>query len=222
MAACLALWAVASPPARADVTCSARHPRASLVLFHPGGFGGLSAAWLRVACRDFARLGFRAVSVEYPLGNYRRAVAFARRAVRRGSFAVGWSAGGTLAAQVALEHRVRGAAIVSAPVDFTAYGTIGDWLALGVAPAQRVSLSPLFEPAPDPVPMLAMYSRGDRVVTYAQGLRFARRVHAMFRPIAGCHLCSLLRGHTDTARIASWISARIQRRAGTRVTVTRP
>ena len=208
------------------MTCAARHPRADLVLFHPGGFGGLSAQWLYGACRDFARLGFRAVSVEYPLGNYRRAVTFARRRVRRSWFAVGWSAGGTLAAQVALEHRVRGAAIVSAPVDFTLYGTVAGWQALGVAPARRVALSPAFEPAPNPVPMLAMYSREDRVVTYAQGVRFARRVHATFQPLAGCHLCSLFHGNADTTRIAAWLSRQLilqrTRPAGASVTVTRP
>jgi len=176
----------------------------TVVLFHPGGFANWSSTSLTDQCRVLSRAGYRAISVDYPLGNYRSAVAYARRVVTRRALAVGWSSGGTLVAQLAIEGRIRGAVVVSAPTDFMKWGTAESWAALGVAPTERAGLSPVNEAVRHRVPVLALYSREDKEIHYSQGVRFANRVHAKLLRVHGCHLCSMFSGE-DLPVIVRWL-----------------
>src|SRR5947209_2411427 len=70
--------------ARADVTCSpSTEPNATVLLIHGGGFVSGSAGLMMPECRAFAAIGYRAVSLDYPIANLGGARAYVFAAARR-------------------------------------------------------------------------------------------------------------------------------------------
>lgn len=91
-------------PSRADEYCqSGPWPVASVLLIHGGAWSMGSAAMERDLCAALARMGFRARSLEYPLGTVPGSIAYAEEAAKqeaargRPVYAAGYSAGGSVA-----------------------------------------------------------------------------------------------------------------------------
>ena len=118
------------PNARAaDIAFAAdnHHPKATVLVLRPG-------AWILGTvdnavpdCRYFAARGYDAVAVDYPFTYFAslaaaRSAAAAARAKRLPVYAFGYSAGGNLAAMLAVQGNVTAAVDVAGPVNMV------DWL----------------------------------------------------------------------------------------------
>ncbi len=84
------------------------------MLVHGGGFLAGSAENYRHDCQSFARQGFYAVAVEYPLGSYQSGFRALRRRIPRAAMVVGGSAGGAYALHLTTIGAVR-CAVANAP-----------------------------------------------------------------------------------------------------------
>jgi acetyl esterase/lipase len=177
--------------ARADVTCSpSTEPRATVLLIHGGGFLSGSAGLMMPECRAFAAIGYRAVSLDYPIANLAGARAYVFAAARRyrshgRTYAVGSSAGGTLAALLALEGRVDGAVAAGPLVDLLREPSPRSILTRRfcrtlrrVARAyMRKQLSPVYATPHGMSPLVLVQDPHDPVVDFGQTAAFASRYH---------------------------------------------
>jgi acetyl esterase/lipase len=167
-----------------DVVCApAAPPRASVLYFHPGGFvqGEAADPGNVEVCNEFAARGYLTRVVEYPLDDLPGAVGAARAAARehRPDFAVGASAGGTLAALLAVEGRVDGAVTWAAPTDLLTWQQDpAQKRELGASRRDRADASPYRHVTPRAAPILVMHDPADSVVPFEQATRFAKRAHS--------------------------------------------
>lgn len=182
LAVVLTTLAVAAP-ASADEYCqNAAQPIASVLVIHGGGWKGGSAAMGRDVCSPLARMGYRVRSLEYPLGTVPGAMAYADEAAkeeaRRGRpvYAMGVSAGGSMAEYLAVKSRIDGAVAVAPLSDFVDWRppTPGFWGSLGMTPELRRHFSP-YHNIEVPAPLRIVHSPQDEVVPYEQSVRMVRR-----------------------------------------------
>jgi acetyl esterase/lipase len=205
----------AAPPAHAgDVVCEPSGPsRGTILYFHPGGFiqGKASDPFNRAWCQEFAARGYRTRVVDYPLFDIPGAVRAARAAAAREPgprYAVGDSSGGTLAALLAVQRRVDGAATFGAVTDLLAWPRDrGEWRKHHATRAQRIAASPARQPGRTASPLLLMHDPDDEVVPFRHSRRLAYRA-------AGARLVRVnaqYANHTwrpaHRARIADWLDA---------------
>src|SRR4051812_7859050 len=164
----------------ADVVCTPEAaPLATLLYFHPGGFvqGQAADPGNVEVCNEFAARGYLMRVVEYPLNDIPGAARAARAAARdhRADFAVGGSTGGTLAALLAVEGRVDGAATFAAPTDLLTWPRDPEARRkLGASRRERAAASP-YHRIRHAAPILLMHDPGDTVVPFDQATRFVRR-----------------------------------------------
>jgi acetyl esterase/lipase len=226
--AILVLFACAARPAsgadKPDVWCAASEGvRGGVILLHAGAFSIDVAPWqLREMCEPWVREGFDAVAVRYPLRDYAGAVRASRRAARamrghvrpRPVIAFGESAGGTLAALLAVRGEVGAAAVVAAPTNLVAWrrGDREYWHGvMGMSLAQRRRGSPIFGIRRRP-PVLLLHSPDDVVVPIAQSVSFAARLPcARLARLSGPHL----EDASATPRAVRW-TRRVARRSAPR------
>lgn len=219
--------AVLAPSTRhADVAFRARRPRGLVLVLHAGGFvWGSARSSATLACR-ISHWGYDTLSVDYPPGDYRGAARYARaraRAAKRRHlrvFAVGESAGGALAVDLAAHGLLRGAVAVAAPTDLVRWhGVTGPgfataatyWHRIRLSASARARWSPLREMTGVSTPLLLAHSRGDRIVPYSQSARLHSKAPSSV-------LCALSAGHmVDRSWIASarrWLAFLTTRRSG--------
>lgn len=168
-------------------------PKATVLLFHQGGWVMGSASMLKDECEAFARRGFEALSVAYPLHDYFGSLRAAERAVRwrrgRRVYAVGWSAGGNLSAMLAVRGQIAGAVAVAAPTNLLKWQDDSYWHDLvPLDRYQRRLASPIYRYRRSDSRLLLLHSPGDTVVPYAQSVALARRTGAKLTPLTGDHL----------------------------------
>ena len=176
------------------------HPKGTVLIFHAGGFVYGNARSGETHCQDFVDAGYDAVSVDYPTYDYPGAVRYSRRAARgarkRGlpTYAVGWSAGGNLAAMLAALREVNAAVAISAPSNLVSWNGKNwhyyrDMIKLPTWEARRRA-SPYFRYRPGrSCPLLLMHGRPpDRIVHYWQSVRFARKDHLKLITLKHGHL----------------------------------
>lgn len=174
----------------------------TVLVFHGGGFLYGVPALEEPFARRLQRRGFEVRSVGYPLGDVERALRYARRTARearragRRVYAVGESAGGSIAVHLAERRLVDRAVAVAAPTDFARWnpprldpaqrGSI--WRRLGLSLRERARLSP--RPSPRSAPLRLFHSRADTVVPYRQSLRYVASSGgtATIRRLRGEHL----------------------------------
>jgi acetyl esterase/lipase len=174
---------LASAAQAADVICKPDGAaRATVLYFHPGGFldGSASDPANLVVCRELAARGFRARVVDYPLRDLPGAVRAANAAAagqRSRVYALGDSAGGTLAALLAVRGRVDGAAAFAGPSDLLTWpAEAGWWGRFGATRAERRAASPYRRVTGRSVPLLLMHDPRDIVVPFGQSERLARKL----------------------------------------------
>lgn len=169
--------------ASADEYCQERtQPVASVLVIHGGAWMGGSAADGRDVCSPLAAMGYRVRSLEYPLwtvpGSIRYAHDAAREEAARGRpvYAVGISAGGTIAEYLALASDVDGAVAIAPLSDFVNWRppTPGFWGKLGMTPAMRYRFSP-YNNVRRPAPLRIIHSPQDHMVPYEQSVRMVGR-----------------------------------------------
>lgn len=191
VAAAVVAMVVGAAASRADVVTHARgRPRATVLMLHPGAYLFGDARVEQPFADRFAAAGFRVVALDYPLGNVPAAERYAARAVRRyrAAFAVGQSAGGTLAAYLDVRGLVRAAVDVSGPTDFLTFPELwrGWWREIGLRTvAARRAASPATLCCRRQAPLMEAYSPQDRVVPYSQARRLE---HARLVVLHGDHL----------------------------------
>jgi acetyl esterase/lipase len=209
-----------TPNARAaDITFAAenQHPKGTVLVLRAG-------AWILGTvdnavpdCRYFAARGYDAVAVDYPY-KYFASLAAARsdaataRAKRLPVYAFGYSAGGNLAAMLAVRGDVTAAVDVAGPVNMV------DWLmaqerACPIYPAclglvsvhARRRASPYFRySARLARPLLLMHSHADEVVPYAESRALAHKGGYRLMTLRGKHLTDA----TARRRGLQWLNAR--------------
>ena len=209
-----------APNARAaDITFAAsnHHPKATVLVLRAG-------AWILGTvdnavpdCRYFAARGYDAVAVDYPFTYFAslaaaRSDAAAARAKRLPVYAFGYSAGGNLAAMLAVQGDVTAAVDVAGPVNMVdwlmaqerAYPAYPACLGLVSVHARRRA-SPYFRyNARHAHPLLLMHSRADEVVPYAESRALARRGGYRLTTLRGKHLAD----QTARRRGLQWLNAR--------------
>ena len=212
-----------STPAATDTTAAApvipsAEKRPILLMFHSGGFLFGSPDSLAEAEEVAEDHGFAPVPIAYPLGDLSAAVGAARDAAGstgrggRAIFAYGESAGGTLAALLAAEGRVKAAATYSQLTDIPVFfddldpgaqAFIGatDRQLREFSPASRQGLAPVF--AMVPVNDDALQNRATE-----RWDRREARVHAVSVP--GGHLGRDAPGvyRSNMERALRWLSRR--------------
>jgi dipeptidyl aminopeptidase/acylaminoacyl peptidase len=165
-----------------------------------------NAAMMESECKAFARHGFEALSVEYPLKDYFGSLRVAERAAawrrRQPVYAVGWSAGGNLAAMLAARGEVTGAVAVAAPTNLLTWQDDSYWHDLvPLTRRQRREASPVYCYRRSRTRLLLMHSRDDTVVPYRQSVDLARRAHARLVALSGDHLAD----HSALRRSIRWV-----------------
>jgi acetyl esterase/lipase len=208
------------PDARAaDIAFAAdnHHPKGTVLVLRAG-------AWILGTvdnavpdCRYFAARSYDAVAVDYPFTYFAslaaaRSTAAAARSKRLPVYAFGYSAGGNLAAMLAVQGNVTAAVDIAGPVNMV------DWLmaqeranpmyptCLGLASIHaRRRASPYFRyNARLAHPLLLMHSRADEVVPYAESRALARRGGYRLMTLRGKHLAD----QTARRRGLQWLNAR--------------
>ena len=185
MAIAAAMLVACTHAAASDYTCQPSGPPKGTVLAFPAGAFYLPDP-VRAAqlCRYYAAAGYVGVAGNYPLLDVGAAVRYgrdlARRSRRNGAplFAVGESAGGTIALDLAVAGEVDAAVAVAAPSNLLTWspGNSAYWHgALHIDRSARRQLSPYYRPMRRPSPMLLFHSPEDSAVPYSQSRAFARR-----------------------------------------------
>jgi dipeptidyl aminopeptidase/acylaminoacyl peptidase len=190
-----------SPRRSSDLVCRPPSvPRATLLLFHPGGFVAGTAREFRRECELFAHRGYLAVSVEYshkfvPAVHdaMSRAHAFGAAAhrARRPIFAYGVSAGGSFAAMLAARGEVDAGFSFAGVYDIAAWASTPSYIrSMGTTRAELVRLSPLNLPLTRPAPLLIAHNPHDIVAPYKPAVRMAHRsrrfrLQTVRRPVNG-------------------------------------
>jgi acetyl esterase/lipase len=219
-----------SPPARgavqpewlrSDVTCSSdATPRGTILYLHAGGFMLVpSLDGAQQICAEWAARGYAVDVVAYPLADPAGAevavVQDAATAAVRPVFAIGESAGGTLAEWLAVHGDVAGAVSVSGISDLTTWGPDAFWDFIENTMAQRAAASPLEAVASvtSPAPLLLFASPDDTSVIASQqsqllytALQTACGACVTLTPLTGDHLLDL--SWKDPA--AAWMDALVQ------------
>ena len=188
-------------------------PKATVLLFHQGGWVMGSAWMLKDECEAFARRGFEALSVAYPLHDYFGSLRAAERAVRwrrgRRVYAIGWSAGGNLSAMLAVRGQIAGAVAVAAPTNLLTWADDSYWHDLvPLTRHERRLASPIYRYRPSDSRMLLLHSPDDTVVPYAQSVALAKRTGAKLVPLTGDHLDD----HSALRRSLRWVGREVARR----------
>jgi dienelactone hydrolase len=185
-----------------------RAPLATVIVIQSSGFV-LPAVDEPRECHAFARRGFRASELTVPVRDLPGAVRAAQVAARRGGsfgrrvYAFGLSAGGTLAALLAVEGQVDGAVAVAAPTNLLDWAPGGAaarerwrnaaayWREVGATRPERRAASPVHQVTRRAAPLLLLHSREDEIVPFAQA-RALQREHplARLRRLRGHHLQS--------------------------------
>ena len=200
----LALALLFPAQASADEYCQLRpKPIASVLIVHAGGWRGGSAASTLDLCLELSVLGYRARSVEYPLGTipgsieYTGAAAAQEARSGRPVYALGTSAGGTIAEYLAVRGQVDGALAIAPVSDLLAFPGLrpGWWEGLGMTPELRRRWSPYYN-IERPVPLRIVHSRQDEVVPHEQSMRMAAKCGAP------CELVTLEYGGSHAASLA--------------------
>jgi hypothetical protein len=189
-------------PHPADLTCPpVGRVRATVLLFHPGGFIGGAGKDMVRECQTFARHGYLAVSIDYShkLGAAMREATSRARRLRRSAhrahrpiFAFGFSAGGTFAATLAARGEVDAAYAYAGIYDIAAWvhGSPPYIKKMGSTPAEVARLSPVNAPLRKPSLLLIDHNTHDIVAPYRAARRMARRsrsfvLHTRRRPTNG-------------------------------------
>lgn len=213
----------APEPTDGEPTAAEEDRKPVVLLIHGGSWlrGGPPA--MDIPGRMAREMGFRAVQVEYPLGDLLAANQTVRRIAanwrERGHQVVtlGESAGGQIAALLAAEGRVD-YAVANAPVsNLLTWWEGGDEEAfwegeLDADEALRRRMSPLFQPHRNPV--LVLHSRKDPVVKAARSIAYDRKFpQVTLRWVGGCHIldCNLERGyhyHRNNRIGLAWLAQR--------------
>jgi len=174
---------VFTAPASADEYCQdTAHPVASVLVIHGGGWYGGSAAYGRGVCSPLAAMGYRVRLLEYPLRTVPGSIQYARDAAeeeaRRGRpvYAMGVSAGGSIAEYLAVKPYIDGAVAVAPLSDFVNWRppSAGFWDGLGMTPSMRYHYSP-YNNFDAPAPLRIIHSHDDQLVPYEQSVRMASR-----------------------------------------------
>lgn len=198
--------------ASADRYCQvSSRPLASVLVIHGGAWYGGSASSSADLCSEAAALGYRARSLEYPLRSvggsieYAQAAASEERRLGRPLYAVGTSAGGTIAAYLAVRGRVDGALAVAPLSDMVDWREpwAGFWDGLGMTPELRRRWSPCHNVGRS-APLQIVHSRQDEVVPYEQSVRMVRRCGAP------CDLVTLAQGGGHTMSVVWQLPAALR------------
>lgn len=182
---CLVPPPAASAAYQGDLFCRpAGKPLATVLLLHGGGFWFGSPEQLGRTCRLLASRGFRAVSLQLPLGDLSgqfetvtRRVRLERKRSASRLFTYGESAGGALALYPAARGWVDGA-FAWAPVtqlDPDGCAICRFDLLTGSSPQQRARYSPLRWVSRRSSAALVIHGSADTTVPLAQNMRLARR-----------------------------------------------
>ena len=214
LCACAIAWSAHAAHA-GDVVCRPDGPaRATVLYFYAGGFvtGQASDPANVGLCHEFAARGYRTRVVEYPLADLPGAVRAARAAARRHrtpTYAVGGSAGGTLAALLAVEGAVEGGVTWAAPTDLLTWPPDrAGRRELRATRRERIAASPYHQVTPRAVPLLLMHDPRDRVVAFDHATRLAERAPtARVRRVRGDYMRHTWRP-ADRQRILDWLDAR--------------
>lgn len=206
--------------ASADQYCQLRgRPVASVLVIHGGAWYGGFAGASSDLCAELAALGYRARSLEYPLrrasASFEYALAAAAQEARRGRpvYAVGTSAGGTIAEYLAVRRQVDGALAVAPLSNLVEWRGLrpGFWEGLGMTLELRRRWSP-YHNLGRSVPLQIIHSRHDEVVPYEQSVQMVRRCGSPCDLITlrhgGGHVLSLV---WQTPAAVRWFLARARR-----------
>jgi acetyl esterase/lipase len=157
------------------------HPRPVLLLLHGGAFLYGSPSMMRLAARRASAEGFKAVAVDYRLGDLSAAIADSVRVARRYGrnrpvYAYGESAGGTLAGLLAERGLVKAAVAYAPASDLTHFTTAYARSVLAKLGASRRELA-LASPAlhRSRMSILALVPARDEIIPPGQTAAWARR-----------------------------------------------
>jgi hypothetical protein len=174
-------------PSDHDLVCAPKsRPKATVMLFHPGGFISGRATDFTRECHFFATHRYLAVSISYPrqLGpaiheaeSRARSLGVPAHKAHRPVFAYGLSAGGTFAATLAARGDVDAAFSYAGIYDIAMWTRANpSYLrSLEVTRAQLIRLSPVNLKLTHPSPLLIAHNPHDIVAPYTAALRMARR-----------------------------------------------
>ena len=220
VALALALPFLVPPAARADRYCQLRaRPVASVLILHAGAWTGGSAGQTGDLCVELALQGYRARSLDYPLGTVPGSIEYARAAAaeeaRSGGpvYALGVSAGGTIAEYLAVRGYLDGAVAVAPVSDLVDWPGLGPgyWEGLGMTVPMRHRWSP-YENIRRPSRLEIIHSTRDEAVPYEQSTRMVRRCGS------ACELVTLQYGGPHPMSLAwagpaslRWFLARVAR-----------
>jgi acetyl esterase/lipase len=198
----LALIAPARAAASDLVVPADGQERGVIVFIHGGGWATGSAASELANAKAFARSGWRGVSVDYPLLDIDAAYRSIERsalALRKPSeplFAVGSSAGGTMAEWLAARGLVDAAIGVDGPADLTTWRAVQLGGPLANLPlvvrgfaANAWQLSPARSYSAASRPLMVVHADDDVLVEREQALVMQRR-GAILQELPGGHLVS--------------------------------
>lgn len=187
--------------AGADQLCPARKARAQVVILHGGSFILGSSAMTYDSCNAFARAGYKAYNLDYPLGDLAGAEAYivsrvARlRRSRLPLYAYGESAGGGLAALLSSRSLVDGAFAWAPVSDLPAWqveslpGFVNWEPFVSSSPDLLRRLSAVSFASRRSAPLMVVHGRDDRHVPLAQSLRLKARYPRMrLKVTSGGHL----------------------------------
>lgn len=184
--------------AAGDIRVDANGPSKGIVIVaHPGGFAMGNAATSLPLAQRIAHAGYDALSLDYPLWDYRAAVKYTRHAALRARhthrhiYIIGESAGGALAAALAARGDVDAAVAVGAPTDFLRWNpsdTYWTYLRMNTRARRLASPARALKRAHRAAPLLLYHSPQDEIVPFSQSKRLARATDAPLRRLHGPHL----------------------------------
>jgi acetyl esterase/lipase len=156
-------------------------PKATVLVVHLGSWVQGDATSCLPVARFLAAHGYRAVSIDYTLRDVPRSYRQSERKARRyhAAYAVGESAGGSIASWLAARRFVRAAVDVSGPVDLPRWERTslpaGFLRGIGLSGRAAWEWSPLRRYSVRSAPLLGVYWDRDPWVPLAQGRAIARR-----------------------------------------------
>lgn len=188
VAATVALLAVAGA-CDDSATVAAQHKQ-KVLLFAPGGFGWRQP--IGFARRAVRAAGMRPVVARYPVNDMYGAVKYARALARQnpGAHALGFSAGGALAAGLAARNLVDRAVTVNAPSNLRRLDLGNYWEdVVGADRRERWRSSPtrMFRRNGPHRHTLVIQSRDDELVPFDQAQELAALSGGRLRTMAGTH-----------------------------------
>jgi len=183
-----------------DQYCGAANAATAVLVVHGGAFVIGTPDATADSCKAFAQQGWRAVNLDYPLGDlaaagrYVHAAAVRERSRRRTVFVYGESAGGGLAALAAARGWVDGGFAWAPVTDLVSWKagearglSFWDWI-IDSSRSTLKSISAITWASRHSAPLLVVHGRSDQLVSLSQSQRLKLRWPKMTLQItAGGH-----------------------------------